>query len=65
MADALLGARVCRSKVIQNLPPVIFTLMKSTEPHSDAYYTFNVEVTLMSVNCSVMSPLQWSAMHAA
>ena len=34
----------CRSKVIQNLPPVIFTLMKSTEPHSDVYYTFDVEV---------------------
>lgn len=33
-----------RSKVIQNLPPVIFTLMKSTEPHSDVYYTFDVEV---------------------
>jgi len=33
-----------RSKVIQTLPPAIFTLMKSTEPHSDVYYTFDVEV---------------------
>lgn len=32
-----------RSKVIQSLPPAIFTLMKSTEPHSDVYYTFDVE----------------------
>jgi hypothetical protein len=45
----------CRSKVIQNLPPVIFTLMKSTEPHSDVYYTFDVEVKLAwwsSCQCS-------------
>ncbi|EAZ92289.1 class I SAM-dependent methyltransferase [Crocosphaera chwakensis] len=35
-----------RSEVIQNLPPVLFTLMKSTEPHSDDYYTFNVENAL-------------------
>ncbi|MCX7595477.1 MAG: class I SAM-dependent methyltransferase, partial [Fischerella sp.] len=27
-----------RSPVIQNLPPVLFTLMKSTEPWSDDYY---------------------------
>jgi len=31
------------SPVIQNLPPVLFTLMKSTEPWSDDYYTFEVE----------------------
>ena len=34
------------STVIQNLPPVLFTLMKSTEPWSDDYYTFNVEKAL-------------------
>ncbi len=34
------------SKVIQNLPPVLFTLMKSTEPWTDDYYTFNVEESL-------------------
>jgi len=34
------------SPVIQNLPPVLFTLMKSTEPWSDDYYTFNVEKAL-------------------
>jgi ubiquinone/menaquinone biosynthesis C-methylase UbiE len=32
-----------RSKVIQGLPPVLFTLMKSTEPHSDSYYAYDVE----------------------
>jgi ubiquinone/menaquinone biosynthesis C-methylase UbiE len=34
------------SPVIQNLPPVLFTLMKSTEPWSDEYYTFDVEAAL-------------------
>lgn len=38
-----------QSPVIQNLPPVLFTLMKSTEPWSDDYYTFNVETALESV----------------
>jgi ubiquinone/menaquinone biosynthesis C-methylase UbiE len=35
-----------QSQVIQNLPPVLFTLMKSTEPWSDDYYTFDVESAL-------------------
>lgn len=38
-----------QSPVIQNLPPVLFTLMKSTEPWSDDYYTFDVEGTLKAV----------------
>lgn len=38
-----------QSPVIQNLPPVLFTLMKSTEPWSDEYYTFDVEATLQAV----------------
>lgn len=38
-----------RSPVIQNLPPVLFTLMKSTEPWSDDYYTFDVEATMQVV----------------
>ncbi|MGL5941743.1 MAG: class I SAM-dependent methyltransferase [Waterburya sp.] len=37
------------SPVIQGLPPVLFTLMKSTEPWSDDYYTFNVEAALQEV----------------
>ncbi|OUC15911.1 MAG: SAM-dependent methyltransferase [Alkalinema sp. CACIAM 70d] len=36
-----------KSPVIQNLPPVLFTLMKSTEPWSDEYYTFDVEANLV------------------
>ncbi len=39
-----------KSAVIQNLPPVLFTLMKSTEPWSDEYYTLDVEATLQSLN---------------
>jgi ubiquinone/menaquinone biosynthesis C-methylase UbiE len=35
-----------QSPVIQNLPPVLFTLMKSTEPWSDEYYTFDLEAAL-------------------
>lgn len=31
-----------RSKTIQNLPPALFTLMKSTEPWSDEYYSFDL-----------------------
>lgn len=38
-----------QSPVIQNLPPVLFTLMKSTEPWSDDYYTFNIEAAMQSV----------------
>jgi ubiquinone/menaquinone biosynthesis C-methylase UbiE len=38
-----------RSTVIQNLPPVLFTLMKSTEPWSDEYYTFDVEAALRQI----------------
>jgi ubiquinone/menaquinone biosynthesis C-methylase UbiE len=38
-----------QSPVIQNLPPVLFTLMKSTEPWSDDYYTFDLEQALEQV----------------
>jgi len=38
-----------KSPVIQNLPPVLFTLMKSTEPWADDFYTFDVEATLQKV----------------
>ncbi|WP_036477770.1 class I SAM-dependent methyltransferase [Myxosarcina sp. GI1] len=37
------------SPVIQNLPPVLFTLMKSTEPWSDDYYTFDLEAAMQQV----------------
>eukprot|EP00242_Pyramimonas_sp_CCMP2087_P004370 CAMPEP_0198202324 /NCGR_PEP_ID=MMETSP1445-20131203/5459_1 /TAXON_ID=36898 /ORGANISM="Pyramimonas sp., Strain CCMP2087" /LENGTH=367 /DNA_ID=CAMNT_0043873181 /DNA_START=181 /DNA_END=1284 /DNA_ORIENTATION=- len=49
------------SAVIQNLPPVIFTLMKSTEPHSDEYFSFNMEQALRDagftqVHTEIMDP---------
>ena len=34
------------SPVIQNLPPALFILMKSTEPWSDDYYTFDLEAAI-------------------
>jgi ubiquinone/menaquinone biosynthesis C-methylase UbiE len=41
-----------QSSVIQNLPPVLFTLMKSTEPWSDEYYTFDLEAALKGAGFS-------------
>ncbi|MGB3534946.1 MAG: class I SAM-dependent methyltransferase [Microcoleaceae cyanobacterium] len=38
-----------KSPVIQNLPPVLFTLMKSTEPWTDEYYQLDVETTLQEI----------------
>lgn len=38
-----------QSPVIQNLPPVLFTLMKSTEPWSDEYYTLEMEAEIEAV----------------
>ncbi len=35
-----------KSPAIQNFPPVLSTLMKSTEPWSDDYYTFDIETAL-------------------
>lgn len=35
-----------KSKTIQGLPPAIATLMKSTEPHSDSYYAYDVEAAM-------------------
>ncbi|MEA5467279.1 class I SAM-dependent methyltransferase [Spirulina sp. 06S082] len=35
-----------KSPVIQSLPPALFVLMKSTEPWSDDFYTFDVEAAL-------------------
>lgn len=35
-----------QSPVIQGLPAPIFSLMKSTEPHSDEYYAFSQEANL-------------------
>jgi ubiquinone/menaquinone biosynthesis C-methylase UbiE len=44
-----------QSSVIQNLPPVLFTLMKSTEPWSDEYYTFDLEAALKAAGFSAVT----------
>lgn len=36
----------CSSETMQSLPPVLFTLMKSTEPWSDQYYAFDLEAAM-------------------
>ncbi|KAL4186568.1 hypothetical protein AMTRI_Chr09g34570 [Amborella trichopoda] len=38
-----------KSKKLQDLSPVLFTLMKSTEPFLDEYYTLNLEETMRRV----------------
>ncbi|XP_028778212.1 uncharacterized protein LOC114734738 isoform X1 [Neltuma alba] len=35
-----------KSKILQELPPVLFTLLKSTEPFIDEYYLTDMEATL-------------------
>lgn len=52
-----------KSPVIQNLPPVLFTLMKSTEPWSDDYYTFNMEAALQSVGFDYLTTVASDPRH--
>ena len=51
------------SAVIQSLPPVLFTLMKSTEPWSDDYYTFNVERALQEVGFNYQATVESDPRH--
>ncbi|MGF1539000.1 MAG: class I SAM-dependent methyltransferase [Pleurocapsa sp.] len=53
------------SPVIQNLPPVLFTLMKSTEPWSDDYYTFNVEAAIKEVGFDYQTTVASDPRHRA
>ncbi|MDJ0743110.1 MAG: methyltransferase domain-containing protein [Xenococcaceae cyanobacterium MO_167.B27] len=53
------------SPVIQNLPPVLFTLMKSTEPWSDDYYTFNVENALKQTGFNYQKTVACDPRHRA
>jgi ubiquinone/menaquinone biosynthesis C-methylase UbiE len=53
------------SPVIQNLPPVLFTLMKSTEPWSDEYYTFNVETALQTTGFQSVTTVASDPRHRA
>ena len=52
-----------RSTVIQNLPPVLFTLMKSTEPWSDEYYVLDMEALLRDVGFARVSSVQSDPRH--
>ncbi|ELR97726.1 class I SAM-dependent methyltransferase [Gloeocapsa sp. PCC 73106] len=54
-----------RSPVIQNLPPALFLLMKSTEPWSDEYYTFDVVGTLEKVGFKHQSTQSVDPRHRA
>ena len=52
-----------QSKVIQNLPPALFTLMKSTEPWTDEYYTLDVEALLEKIGFSKISTQESDPRH--
>jgi ubiquinone/menaquinone biosynthesis C-methylase UbiE len=52
-----------KSSVIQNLPPILFTLMKSTEPWSDNYYMFDIEECLKSVGFQVLTTVASDTRH--
>ena len=52
-----------RSAVIQSLPPALFTLMKSTEPHSDEYYVFDLEAALRAAGFEDVTTVQTDPRH--
>ena len=54
-----------KSEVIQNLPPVLFTLMKSTEPWSDDYYTFDIEDALADIGFQQITTQETDPRHRA
>ena len=51
------------SPVIQSLPPVLFTLMKSTEPWSDDYYTFDVEAAMQEAGFNYQTTVASDPRH--
>ena len=55
----------CRSKTIQNLPPALFTLMKSTEPWSDVYYAMDVEAAMCAASFSHVETREADHRHRA
>ena len=52
-----------KSPVIQNRPPALFVLMKSTEPWSDDYYTFDVEAAMTQVGFEVLGTVASDPRH--
>jgi SAM-dependent methyltransferase len=51
------------SPVIRGLPPALFTLMKSTEPHTDEYYTLPLEEALLDAGFSVVEKFSTDPRH--
>ncbi|MEM1308347.1 MAG: class I SAM-dependent methyltransferase [Cyanobacteria bacterium P01_H01_bin.153] len=54
-----------KSEVIQKLPPAIFTLMKSTEPWTDDYYTFDIEAALADIGYQRITTYETDPRHRA
>ena len=54
-----------KSEVIQKLPPVIFTLMKSTEPHSDEYYVLDMMSTFEEMGLTGVETVAMDPRHRA
>lgn len=54
-----------RSKTIQNLPPALFTLMKSTEPWSDEYYSFDLEAAMSAAGFEDVYTVEADHRHRA
>lgn len=52
-----------RSPVIQNLPPVLFTLMKSTEPWSDEYYALDLEAAIAAAGLTPIATVASDPRH--
>ena len=51
--------------MIQNLPPALFTLMKSTEPWSDLYYQMDVEAAMRELGFDHVSTKEADHRHRA
>lgn len=55
-----------RSPVIQGLPPLIFTLMKSTEPNMDEYVSVDLQqVLLEEIGFQALGTADVDARHGA
>lgn len=54
-----------RSETIQNLPPAIATLMKSTEPWSDEYFSFDVEAAMREAGFDEVVTVEIDHRHRA
>jgi glycerate-2-kinase len=57
------AAAAARSEALQNLPPAIFTLVKSTEPWSDEYYSFDLEAALRQAGFDCVESTQPDHRH--